>query len=124
MPDTVFPFDPYVGLTDQQAAYWNGVYKHAAEVEVKLAALSEEKARLEESFRADFDRMAEEIRQLTVAGVAARNKLLFLGQHLPEFVGDFLATYEPFTDAALTPEMVKRRTVAREIMRELEPFGQ
>jgi len=89
----------------------------------QLANEHEKYARADEDWRADFARQAGECTELADKFQRTENRLRVLAQHVPDFVADFLATYEPFTDDALTPEYRVRRQNARELMTLLEPFA-
>lgn len=97
--------------------------KAVAALAARVSALAEEKARMEQMFREDFDRLTSELRTALESGMRARNQLCLIAQHMPDIVSEFLAAYEHFTDEALAPEFRERRKNAVELMRLLEPFA-
>lgn len=76
-----------------------------------------------DGWRADFDRLAREVRETAEAHLCDRNRLALLAQHLPEIVADWLSSISLIRDEALTDEYRLKRQHATELLRLLEPFA-
>lgn len=120
----------YRSMTDDQIAEWHMLTNEVGNLKLKLYAAESLAAQWQEKYQslvlehaqthADYSSGAEEQKtsteQLRNRVRRAEEKLRVLAECVPDFLMDFIQTYEPFVDEALTPEAQEMRKNARELM--------
>lgn len=120
----------YHSMTDAQLQEWHELTQRVESLQEQLlleqqrtsailAELDTARAhhqRERADWRADFDERAAEVRSCADQLIRARNELTALTEHLPPILADWLAPFEAFSDAGLSPEFVERRQRVRHLL--------
>lgn len=131
------PREFFHSMTDDQLAEWHQRVRQVDRLNALLLEEQKKNAALvaqvdnlnhhlaseREDRRADIERVREEARHTFERLVTANTHLATLTRELPAVLADFLLTWEPFSEIALTGEMRSKLQSVRVMMQLLEELS-